>query len=49
MIAVSAAGTVRIRAKMTAAVDRLHHAHVVITEDTSLRVQDAAVGRGVMP
>ncbi|MCD2114131.1 hypothetical protein LQ384_23745 [Rhodococcus rhodochrous] len=46
MIAALAAGTVRIRAKMTAAVDRLHHAHVVITEGTSLRVQDATVGRG---
>ncbi|MFC9840882.1 hypothetical protein ACFVKB_45080 [Rhodococcus sp. NPDC127530] len=27
----------------------LHHAHVVITEGTSLRLQDATAGRGVMP
>ncbi len=46
----------RIRAAPTppvprarSAVGRLHHAHVVITEGTLLRVQDAAVGRGVMP
>jgi len=34
----------------TAAVDRLlHHAHVVITEGTSLRLTDATNGKGVMP
>lgn len=34
----------------TAAVDRLlHHAHVVITEGTSLRLTDATTGKGVMP
>lgn len=34
----------------TAAVDRLlHHAHVVITEGTSLRLTDATNGTGVMP
>ena len=34
----------------TATVDRLlHHAHVVLTEGTSLRLSDATAGRGVMP
>ena len=34
----------------TAAVDRLlHHAHVVLTEGTSLRLTDATNGTGVMP
>jgi len=34
----------------TAAVDRLlHHAHVIITEGTSLRLTDATNGTGVMP
>ena len=34
----------------TAAVDRLlHHAHVVVTEGTSLRLTDATNGKGVMP
>ena len=34
----------------TAAVDRLlHHAHVVLTEGTSLRLTDATTGKGVMP
>lgn len=34
----------------TAAVDRLlHHAHVVTTEGTSLRLTDATAGRGVIP
>ncbi len=34
----------------TAAVDRLrHHAHVIITEGTSLRRSKATTGRGVIP
>ena len=34
----------------TATVDRLlHHAHVIVTEGTSLRLSDATAGRGVMP
>jgi DNA replication protein DnaC len=34
----------------TATVDRLlHHAHVVLTEGSSLRLSDATAGRGVMP
>ena len=34
----------------TAAVDRLlHHAHVIITEGTSLRLAEATTGRGVIP
>jgi DNA replication protein DnaC len=34
----------------TATVDRLlHHAHVVITEGSSLRLSEATAGRGVMP
>lgn len=34
----------------TAAVDRLlHHAHVVITEGTSMRLNEATTGRGVVP
>ncbi|HRC13888.1 MAG TPA: IS21-like element helper ATPase IstB [Dermatophilaceae bacterium] len=34
----------------TATVDRLlHHAHVIVTEGTSLRLSDATDGRGVMP
>jgi hypothetical protein len=34
----------------TAAVDRLlNHAHVVVTEGTSLRLTDATTGKGVMP
>jgi DNA replication protein DnaC len=33
----------------TAAVDRLlHHAHVIVTEGTSLRLTDATTGRGVV-
>lgn len=33
-----------------AAVDRLlHHAHVLITEGTSLRLAEATAGRGVVP
>ena len=34
----------------TATVDRLlHHAHVIVTEGNSLRLQEAVAGRGVMP
>ena len=34
----------------TAAVDRLlHHAHVIVTEGTSLRLAEATAGRGVIP
>lgn len=34
----------------TAAVDRLlHHAHVIVTEGTSLRLTDATNGKGVIP
>lgn len=34
----------------TAAVDRLlHHAHVIITEDTSMRLSEATSGRVVVP
>lgn len=34
----------------TAAVDRLlHHAHIVLTEGTSLRLQQATAGKGVTP
>jgi hypothetical protein len=34
----------------TATVDRLlHHAHIVITEGTSLRLAEATAGKGVIP
>ncbi|MGC8480972.1 MAG: ATP-binding protein [Acidimicrobiales bacterium] len=34
----------------TALVDRLlHHAHVVVTEGTSVRLSDATNGKGVVP
>ena len=34
----------------TALVDRLmHHAHVVVTEGGSVRLQDATSGKGVVP
>jgi hypothetical protein len=34
----------------TATVDRLlHHAHIVLTEGTSLRLAEATVGKGVIP
>lgn len=34
----------------TAVVDRLlHHAHVVLTEGTSLRLAQATTGQGVQP
>ena len=42
--------TIMPKTLATAAVDRLlHHAHVVITEGTSLRLTDATNGTGVMP
>ncbi|MCD2129958.1 IS21-like element helper ATPase IstB [Rhodococcus ruber] len=42
--------TIMPKTLATAAVDRLlHHAHVVITEGTSLRLSEATAGRGVMP
>ena len=34
----------------TALVDRLmHHAHVVVTEGSSVRLSDATSGKGVVP
>jgi DNA replication protein DnaC len=42
--------TIMPKTLATAAVDRLlHHAHVVVTEGTSLRLTDATNGKGVMP
>jgi len=42
--------TIMPKTLATAAVDRLlHHAHVVVTEGTSLRLTDATSGKGVMP
>lgn len=42
--------TIMPKTLATAAVDRLlHHAHVVITEGTSLRLSEATAGRGVVP
>ncbi len=42
--------TIMPKTLATATVDRLlHHAHVVLTEGTSLRLADATNGRGVMP
>lgn len=42
--------TIMPKTLATAAVDRLlHHAHVVLTEGTSLRLTDATTGKGVMP
>ena len=42
--------TIMPKTLATATVDRLlHHAHVVLTEGTSLRLSDATAGRGVMP
>lgn len=42
--------TIMPKTLATAAVDRLlHHAHVVLTEGTSLRLTDATNGKGVMP
>lgn len=42
--------TIMPKTLATAAVDRLlHHAHVVVTEGTSLRLADATNGKGVRP
>lgn len=42
--------TIMPKTLATAAVDRLlHHAHVIITEGTSLRLAEATTGRGVIP
>lgn len=42
--------TIMPKTLATAAVDRLlHHAHVIITEGTSLRLSEATTGRGVIP
>ena len=42
--------TIMPKTLATAAVDRLlHHAHVVVTEGTSLRLAEATGGRGVVP
>jgi DNA replication protein DnaC len=35
--------------RSVAVTSNLHHAHVVLTEGTSLRLSDATAGRGVMP
>jgi DNA replication protein DnaC len=42
--------TIMPKTLATATVDRLlHHAHVIITEGTSLRLSEATAGRGVVP
>lgn len=42
--------TIMPKTLATAAVDRLlHHAHVIVTEGTSLRLTEATAGRGVIP
>ena len=42
--------TIMPKTLATATVDRLlHHAHVVLTEGTSLLLSEATAGRGVMP
>ncbi len=42
--------TIMPKTLATAAVDRLlHHAHVILTEGTSLRLTEATAGRGVVP
>jgi DNA replication protein DnaC len=42
--------TIMPRTLATATVDRLlHHAHIVITEGTSLRLAEATAGKGVVP
>lgn len=42
--------TIMPKTLATAAVDRLlHHAHVILTEGTSLRLAEATAGRGVIP
>lgn len=46
----SGCDTIMPKTLATATVDRLfHHAHVVLTEGTSLRLSEATAGRGVMP
>ena len=42
--------TIMPKTLATATVDRLlHHAHVVLTEGTCLRLSDATAGQGVIP
>ncbi|MEO7195063.1 MAG: ATP-binding protein [Pseudonocardiaceae bacterium] len=42
--------TIMPKTLATATVDRLlHHAHIVLTEGTSLRLAEATTGRGVVP
>jgi DNA replication protein DnaC len=42
--------TIMPKTLATATVDRLlHHAHIVLTEGTSLRLAEATAGRGVIP
>jgi hypothetical protein len=42
--------TIMPRTLATATVDRLlHHAHIVLTEGTSLRLAEATTGKGVIP
>lgn len=42
--------TIMPKTLATAAVDRLlHHAHVTVTEGTSLRLTEATAGKGVVP
>lgn len=42
--------TIMPKTLATAAVDRLlHHAHVIVTEGTSLRLTEATAGKGVVP
>jgi DNA replication protein DnaC len=49
-LAPSAFDTILPKGLATATVDRLlHHAHVVVTEGRSQRLEDALAGRGVVP
>jgi DNA replication protein DnaC len=42
--------TIMPKTLATATVDRLlHHAHIVLTEGTSLRLAEATAGKGVVP
>ena len=42
--------TIMPKTLATATVDRLlHHAHIVLTEGTSLRLTEATAGKGVIP
>ncbi|MGB8199272.1 MAG: ATP-binding protein [Pseudonocardiaceae bacterium] len=42
--------TIMPKTLATATVDRLlHHAHIVLTEGTSLRLAEATAGKGVIP